>query len=364
MRIAASGEDAGGLRAENRLAAAQDHQVGAHLEVLRQVVGRRDVRRRIDQDRHARLLAHLDELGRQHHVGTGPVRAFLRHRRTELHLVLHRRDRGDHCRAVADALEELLARSGFDNRHPRRAVGAVVVEAVHGLDEALASRPGRVGQRLHLGGVGAGETGRGPERHRRKAPGGDERGLAAKQRGDARIGRLEQIAQVDEEPVGLSHRRDDFTRHARSAQARDVLVRGQMRSDAEQAGVDVVAIRGVQIRGVCGLAACRGPGGLRGGGHARRGGDAGDAADADELAPIERWRRTGVALVVHGGGPSGAFAREPGGRTKGESVLTGRVVPRRHDHSANLWDSCPLAASLRAAECLNPCRGANGTKWS
>ncbi len=79
--------------------------------------------------------------------------------------------------------------------------------------------------------------------------------LAAHQLGDTGAGRRHQLVHIDEELVGLGHRRDDLRIHSSAAEARHVFVRREVGSDAEETRVDIVAIprlEGFGVRGPLG----------------------------------------------------------------------------------------------------------------
>ena len=210
--------------------------------VARQPRQRRQFAGGIHQDRDAGFLAERDQLVRLHHLG--------------LRIALDARDHADHRRAIGDGVYELFSGFDLDDRHARRAEGAVVGHAVRLLHQALPLGPGHLRQRLDLLAIGAGKDRRGAEHHRPVRAGRDHRGLGLHDCGDPRAGGAIELLHIDEEILRFAHRVDDLGRHHRVAVARQRLERADHRPDAEHAGIDVVRVGG--FRDLRGGRACHG----------------------------------------------------------------------------------------------------------
>ncbi len=224
------------------LAAADDDEIGPSPHELGQPHAGREVGRHVDQNGDASLPSDGDLLAHRHDFRPGSRRPVHGGGGREHGLSFGGREGGDHRGALRELCPEVLPRFRLDDRHPGVPVGAVVAEPVRRLDQTLPPRPVGAGKGVDPLGVRAGQATGGPEHHGREAARGDQRRLGPEPLGDPRPRRLQQLVHVDEELVRLGHGRDDLGVHAAAAEPGDVLVRRQMRSDAEEARVDVVAV--------------------------------------------------------------------------------------------------------------------------
>ena len=172
-QVGPPGEDAGGLRPVQFLAAAVGDEVRALRDEARQVLRRGQHRRRIHEDGNAVPVGDLAGLRERERAPARPRRGeifderrLLRERRFELI--------GDRAVAVAD----------LDDRRARHAEGVVVAIAVRAVNDRLVLHAGAVRQLRDLDRVGPRHAGSGGEEQARLRAARHHPGLRARRAGD------------------------------------------------------------------------------------------------------------------------------------------------------------------------------------
>ena len=198
------------MRPADTFAAAEAHEVGAQAQELREVLARRQHRRRVDDDGDAAAVRDRDHLIERQNAGRA------RERRDQV---------GDRRRPVGDRVFQLeglgpAGQADLDEDPAGDPVGLIVGEPVRALDDDLVAHVARVGQASDLRRIGAGDARRGLQDEAGAGPRGHERRLGAEHAGDGRAGGLVELVDVHQRLRGFAHRVQRFRPQQGAAVAR------------------------------------------------------------------------------------------------------------------------------------------------
>ena len=213
-KIAAAGEDAGGLRPAQRLAAGEGHQIGAHRGEALEVLPGRPLRGGVDDQRHAIGAADRGD-GWQIDETCGIGREGDRHYRGRQRAFDLPGFQAAHAGAGAAVVVP-----DIDQPRAGRGERVGIAGAMGARDQDIVGERIGVRQRRHLGHVPARDRRGGGKRQRGSSAGRHNPRLGSGRLGDARARGILQLADIDRCPRSGGHGLDDFRRHDRAAKSR------------------------------------------------------------------------------------------------------------------------------------------------